>query len=152
MVAMIFEFWFDPDDQSTFDEYLATSTEARELLAGMDGFEGVERFQSTAEPGKYVALGFFRDESAVTAWRTHPGHRRVQQLGRERFFTGYRLRSPRWSATTAPASARRRPTTVASSMAERPPPTEAPVHDLRSTSTTSPARWPRWARRSAAPV
>lgn len=92
MVAMIFEFWFDPDDRSTFDEYLAASTDVRELLAGMDGFEGVERFQSTAEPGKYVALGFFRDEAAVTAWRTHPGHRRVQQLGRDRFFTGYRLR------------------------------------------------------------
>jgi heme-degrading monooxygenase HmoA len=92
MIAMIFEYWFDPDDQQTFEEYLDAAGRLRELLPRIDGFEGVERLQSTTEPGKYVALGFFRDESAVTAWRTHPEHRRVQQLGRDRFFTDYRLR------------------------------------------------------------
>jgi heme-degrading monooxygenase HmoA len=39
-----------------------------------------------------VAIGFFRDEDAVTAWRNNDHHRRVQALGRERLFIGYRLR------------------------------------------------------------
>jgi hypothetical protein len=32
-----------------------------------------------SEPGKFVAIGFFRDEEAVTAWRTSTEHRRAQE-------------------------------------------------------------------------
>jgi heme-degrading monooxygenase HmoA len=64
MIAMIFEFWFDPDDQTVFEEYLAEAAKLRELLPEIDGFEGIERFTSVSEPGKFVAIGFFRDESA----------------------------------------------------------------------------------------
>lgn len=92
MIAMIFEFWMDPDEAEVLEEYHAESSELRESLSEFDGFEGVERFESTAEPGKFVAIGFFRDEEAVRAWRNAPQHRRVQELGRHRFFTGYRLR------------------------------------------------------------
>jgi heme-degrading monooxygenase HmoA len=92
MIAMIFEFWFDPHDTATFEAYLAESARLRRLLPELDGFYGIERFQSVAEPGKYLAIGFFRDEAAVTAWRTTPEHRHAQALGRDRFFTNYRLR------------------------------------------------------------
>ena len=92
MVAMIFEFWFDPDAADIYEEYLRESDEVRRLLEGFEGFEGVERFESTAEPGKFVAIGFFTDENAVARWRTAPEHRRVQALGRARLFTRYRLR------------------------------------------------------------
>ncbi|MFB9248038.1 antibiotic biosynthesis monooxygenase family protein [Sphaerisporangium melleum] len=89
---MIFEFWFDPDDQETFEEYLAEATRLREALPAVDGFAGIERFTSVSEPGKFIAIGFFRDEDAVAAWRNTPAHRRAQELGRRRFFTRYRLR------------------------------------------------------------
>ena len=92
MVAMIFEFWFDPDAPEIYEEYLRESADVRRRLAGFEGFEGVERFESTAEPGKYVAIGFFSDEDAVARWRRAPEHRRVQALGRTRLFTRYRLR------------------------------------------------------------
>jgi heme-degrading monooxygenase HmoA len=92
MVAMIFEFWFDPEAPEIYEEYLRTSAQVRRLLEGFDGFHGVERFQSTADPHKFVALGYFTDEDAVTRWRTTPAHRRVQALGRSRLFTRYRLR------------------------------------------------------------
>ncbi len=92
MIAMIFEFTFDPTRPEIHDEYLAASDELRSLLPDVVGFEGVERFQSCTNPDKYVALGFFADEDAVTAWRTTPAHRRIQALGRNRFFTEYRLR------------------------------------------------------------
>jgi heme-degrading monooxygenase HmoA len=89
---MIFEYRFDPDDEATFQDYLAESARLRELLPELDGFYGIERYASEAEPGKYLALGFFRDEEAVAAWRNTPAHRRAQALGRHRFFTTYRLR------------------------------------------------------------
>ncbi len=92
MIAMIFEFTFDPDRPEIHDEYLAASDELRALLSDQAGFDGIERFQSCANPDKYVAVGFFTDEAAVTAWRNTPAHRRIQSLGRNRFFTEYRLR------------------------------------------------------------
>jgi len=89
---MIFEFWFDPDRPDIFEEYLRESDEVRRRLADFEGFLGVERFQSTADPDKFVAIGFFADEAAVTRWRRAPEHRRVQALGRSRLFSRYRLR------------------------------------------------------------
>ncbi len=92
MIAMIFEYRFDPGDEVAYQEYLAESAQLRGLLHAVDGFEGVERFASDREPGKFVAIGYFRDEAAVAAWRNTPAHRRAQALGRHRFFTDYRLR------------------------------------------------------------
>jgi heme-degrading monooxygenase HmoA len=89
---MIFEYRFDPDDDAAYQEYLAESARLRELLPTIDGFEGVERYTSDREPRSFVAIGYFRDEAAVAAWRNAPAHRRAQTLGRSRFFTDYRLR------------------------------------------------------------
>ncbi len=91
MIVMIFEFWMN-SDETVSDEYLTTSSELREKLTGFDGFAGVERFESCSEPGKFVAIGFFEDEAAVSRWRMTPEHRRAQVLGRSRYFTSYRLR------------------------------------------------------------
>ena len=80
-----------PGDDVAAD-YAATSAGLRELLVDLDGFGGVERFESCTEPGKFVAIGFFDDEAAVERWRNESTHRRAQRLGRDRFFTDYRLR------------------------------------------------------------
>lgn len=92
MIAMIFEFTFDPDTPEVFDEYLAASDEVRRMLPDVEGFVEVERFRSCSDENKYVALGFFDDEAAVTNWRNTREHRQVQALGRNRLFTSYRLR------------------------------------------------------------
>lgn len=89
---MIFEFSFDPDDPGAYAEYLNESAELRTSLPSLAGFEGIQRYESVNQPGTFVALGFFRDETAVTAWRNAAEHRRVQTLGRDRLFTSYRLR------------------------------------------------------------
>jgi heme-degrading monooxygenase HmoA len=52
----------------------------------------VERFESLSEPGKILSLSFFRDEAAVTAWRTTLEHRTAQAAGRNAIFADYRLR------------------------------------------------------------
>jgi heme-degrading monooxygenase HmoA len=92
VIAMIFEYWFDPADEAGYQEYLRESARLRALLPGADGFLGIERFASEKEPRRYVAIAYFTGEAAVAAWRNNPDHRRAQALGRSRFFSGYRLR------------------------------------------------------------
>ncbi len=89
---MIFEYWFDPTDDTAYQEYQEESSRVRELLPGVEGFLRIERYASEKEPRHFVAIGFFTDEAAVEGWRHTPAHRRAQALGRSRFFAGYRLR------------------------------------------------------------
>ncbi|AGT10647.1 antibiotic biosynthesis monooxygenase family protein [Paracoccus aminophilus] len=89
MIAVIFEAWVPGEAQA---EYLDLAAELRPLLADLDGFISIERFQSLATPGKVLSLSFWRDEAAITAWRNLPEHRQVQAAGRDRVFADYRLR------------------------------------------------------------
>jgi heme-degrading monooxygenase HmoA len=91
MIAMIFEFSVDLDTPGVQEEYQQASAELRELLSELEGFHGIERFESSNQPGRYVAIAYFDSEEAVSAWRNRPEHRKMQALGRSRFFTNYRL-------------------------------------------------------------
>jgi len=72
--------------------YLDAAASLRRLLARIDGFRSIERFESLAEPGKLLSLSFWRDESAVIAWRNVEAHRLIQAQGRRRILEDYRLR------------------------------------------------------------
>jgi heme-degrading monooxygenase HmoA len=87
MIAVIFEVW--PADK---DRYLDIAADLHPLLEKIDGFLSIERFQSLTEPDKILSLSFWRDEAAVTAWRTQPEHGLAQQEGRHGVFRDYRLR------------------------------------------------------------
>lgn len=89
MIAVIFEAWVTGEAQT---EYLGLAAELRPLLADLDGFISIERFQSLTSPGKVLSLSFWRDEAAITQWRNLPEHRRVQAVGRDHVFADYRLR------------------------------------------------------------
>lgn len=89
MIAVIFEVEPHPGAASRYFEIAAAM---KSELAGIDGFLSVERFESLAQPGRYLSLSFWRDEAAVRAWRCHGMHRRAQQEGRSAVFAGYRLR------------------------------------------------------------
>ncbi|MEQ9812254.1 MAG: antibiotic biosynthesis monooxygenase [Azospirillaceae bacterium] len=89
MIAVIFE--FEPNDNAR-ETYLETTAAMRSLLDTIDGFISIERFESLTTPGKILSLSFFRDETAVRAWRNLPQHRKAQALGRSRLFREYRLR------------------------------------------------------------
>ncbi len=89
MIAMIFEYWIN---QEHLEEYIPTAIQMRRMVDEIDGFISFERFTSAADPNKLLGLGFFRNEDAVQAWRNLPEHRQAQMLGREKFFTDYRLR------------------------------------------------------------
>jgi heme-degrading monooxygenase HmoA len=89
MIAVIFEVW--PADGRR-DEYLDIAASLRPILAQIDGFISVERFESLTEPGKLLSLSFWRDEKAVQAWRQVAEHRLAQSKGRSYVFRDYRLR------------------------------------------------------------
>lgn len=89
MIAILFEFTPHPD---RIDRYFDMAREMRAHLDRIDGFISVERFESVTTPGKFVSLSFWRDETALAAWRNLPEHRAAQTEGRAEILAGYRLR------------------------------------------------------------
>lgn len=89
MIAVIFEVEPKPGKR---DAYLNIAAELKPLVEGIDGFLGMERFESLATPGKLLSLSWWRDEDAVRAWREMAEHREAQRAGKERLFASYRLR------------------------------------------------------------
>ncbi len=89
MIAVIFE--AEPHAAHR-DEYFRLAAELRPLLAEIDGFISIERFQSLGDEKRILSLSFWRDEAAVTAWRTLEAHRAAQAQGRAHIFSAYRLR------------------------------------------------------------
>ena len=89
MIAIIFESKPHPDQR---DRYLDAAARLKPLLADIDGFISVERFQSLTDPEKILSISFWRDEEAVAKWRQVEQHRRIQEAGRKAIFADYRLR------------------------------------------------------------
>ncbi|HET9445905.1 MAG TPA: antibiotic biosynthesis monooxygenase [Steroidobacteraceae bacterium] len=89
MIAVIFEATAQEDRR---EAYLDAAARLRPLLANIDGFLSIERFESLTTPGKILSLSFWRDEEAVRQWRNLPDHRDVQRLARRSIFEDYRLR------------------------------------------------------------
>ena len=89
MIAVIFEVEPNP---GRAPDYLRIAGDLKPLLDGIDGFISIERFESLAQPGKYLSLSFWRDEAAVAAWRGLGEHRKAQAAGRHGIFADYRLR------------------------------------------------------------
>ena len=97
MIAVIFEVW---PAEGHRDEYLKFAAWLRDDLARIDGFLSVERFQSLAEPTKLLSLSFWRDEQAVTAWRTQGYHRKARSGAAPISSPTIAYGSPRCCATT----------------------------------------------------
>ena len=89
MIAVIFE--VKPHEIHK-QEYFDIAGELRPLLAKIDGFISIERFQSLSEPGKVLSLSFWRDEDSIAEWRNLESHRLAQSKGRTKIFEDYRLR------------------------------------------------------------
>lgn len=89
MIAVIFEALPKPDRKHA---YLDAAERLRPLLATIDGFISIERFESLTHPGKTLSLSIWRDEDAVRQWRNLEEHRRMQAAGRRSIFADYRLR------------------------------------------------------------
>ena len=60
-----------------------------DLAQHMPGFISIKTF--TAPDGERVSLVEFDSEAAHQAWRKHPEHREAQRLGREKFYSEFRI-------------------------------------------------------------
>ena len=89
MIAVIFEAQPHPGRKTA---YLDAAERLRPLLAQIDGFVSIERFESLVQPGKILSLSYWRDEEAVRQWRNVEAHRQIQHAGRQSIFADYRLR------------------------------------------------------------
>ncbi|MGR5066089.1 antibiotic biosynthesis monooxygenase family protein [Photobacterium sp. DNB22_13_2] len=89
MIAVIFEVQVAEGKTA---EYSDIANEIKPLLADIDGFISIERFQRLANEGKVVSLSFWRDEEAIQEWRRLESHRFAQSRGRGGVFDNYRLR------------------------------------------------------------
>lgn len=88
MVVVVFEVTMK---EGRGQEYFDIAARLKPELQHIDGFLGVERFESLATPGKYVSISFWRDEAAVRAWREHAEHRVAQEHGKEEIFADFRI-------------------------------------------------------------
>lgn len=92
MIAVLFE-------ASTYtarqERYLQLAAELKPLLAEVDGFIAIERFQSLSESGKILSLSWWRDEEAVLRWKKNTFHQAAQSEGRITIFSFYRIRIAR---------------------------------------------------------
>jgi heme-degrading monooxygenase HmoA len=89
MYAVIFE--VTPFEQGV-EAYLDAAATLKEELEKIDGFIGVERFQSLNTPQTYLSLSYWESEAAIQAWREHHGHQLAQARGRNELFHDYCIR------------------------------------------------------------
>lgn len=89
MIAVLFE--LEPVAGKA-GAYFDVAAELKPLVAEVDGFLSVERFESVSAPGRYLSLSYWRDEAAIAAWRASEQHRSAQSVGRADIFSRYRIR------------------------------------------------------------
>jgi heme-degrading monooxygenase HmoA len=89
MIAVIFEV---ETKDGKFQDYYDRAMALRPEVENIDGFISVERFESTATPGRYVSISYWRDEDAVAAWRANASHIESQEAGKAGIFNSYRIR------------------------------------------------------------
>ena len=86
MVVVIFRSRLKPGVEP---ETQALGARMYELASRMPGYLSYAEYQ--AADGEAVAVVEFASAEALRAWREHPEHRAAQALGRERFFSSYRI-------------------------------------------------------------
>ena len=72
MIAVIFEVIPMQDRKQ---EYFDMAINLGPLLAKVDGFISIERFQSVTDPEKILSLSFWKDEASIQEWRNLETHR-----------------------------------------------------------------------------
>lgn len=89
MIAVLFEADVNPAQQA---RYLQLAAELKPLLADIEGFISIERFQSLTTEGKILSLSWWQNEEAVLQWKRNVMHKTAQEEGRKSIFAFYRIR------------------------------------------------------------
>jgi heme-degrading monooxygenase HmoA len=86
MVVVVFRSRLKPGIEQEIEK---TDARMAELAAAMPGFISYRQYQSA--DGEGVAVVEFESHETAGAWRAHPEHREAQRLGKERWFSEYRI-------------------------------------------------------------
>ena len=89
MIGLFFEVQTRPGHR---DQYLELAASLRPALDANGGCLFIDRFQSLSREHLLLSYQIWQDEGALTAWRVHAKHHRVQEIGREAVFSDYRIR------------------------------------------------------------
>ncbi len=89
MIGLFFEVQTRPGHR---DQYLELAASLRPALDANGGCLLIDRFQSLSRDNLLLSYQIWQDEGALTAWRVHAKHHRVQEIGREAVFSDYRIR------------------------------------------------------------
>jgi heme-degrading monooxygenase HmoA len=84
--AVIFSSQRTPGDQG----YAAMADRMVELARVQPGFLGVETARDAEGFG--LTVSYWRDEAAIAAWKAQAEHAVAQRLGREQWYTAFRVR------------------------------------------------------------
>ena len=82
--AVIFTSTRTPGDQG----YAAMAEKMLELAASQPGFLGVE----SAREELGITVSYWADLESISHWKADLAHREAQHLGRETWYSGYRVR------------------------------------------------------------
>jgi heme-degrading monooxygenase HmoA len=86
MIVTIFRSRLRPEHA---DEYAGWAQRMHDLATDMPGFVGIKTF--AADDGERVSIVEFESPETHLAWRNHLAHREAQRLGRERFYSEFRI-------------------------------------------------------------
>jgi heme-degrading monooxygenase HmoA len=86
MVVVVFRSRLKPGIEKEVEE---ADARMAKLAAAMPGYVSYSQYASA--DGEGVAVVEFESHETVAAWRAHPEHREAQRLGRERWFSEYRI-------------------------------------------------------------
>src|SRR5262245_42211886 len=89
MIGLFFEVQSREGHQ---DQYLNLAASLRPALDAIGGCLFIDRFKSLSRKNLLLSYQIWQDEGALTAWRVHGGHHRVQEMGRGEVFADYRIR------------------------------------------------------------
>lgn len=86
MIVTVFRSRLLPEAQG---EYMPMAKRMSELAKTMPGYIAHKGF--VAEDGERLTFVEFDSEESLKAWAIHPEHGEAKKLGRQRFFTEYRV-------------------------------------------------------------
>jgi len=89
MLMVIFEFTVKSGKSQSYFELVESM---RRQVENVDGFLGVERFQSCSDKKKFISVSKWRDEGAIREWGGQKEHKKVQEIGKKEIFDSFSLR------------------------------------------------------------
>ncbi|HEV8560117.1 MAG TPA: antibiotic biosynthesis monooxygenase [Actinophytocola sp.] len=71
------------------DGYADTAKAMFDLVQSQPGYLGADTARNP--DGLGITVAYFRDEPAITAWRTNPDHAAARNQGREKWYDSYAI-------------------------------------------------------------